>query len=392
MKTDYGVGIYLYFQWVWYLVMFNAVLCVPAIVTQIAGASEGLDTNTYPGLGSLFLGAFPASVRTLWYAMTSIGAVLGLASPWVYRWYQGRIESAWKGADRVEELTEGEDIIEENRDVTSSERRRRRTVTVLSFLAILVVQGILTYYLQLALVNASGATVGQVLSATLAILNMVWKKVSKFMTKYEKHRTMREYTEWDTSKVFVLKIGSVLALYITKSLVGADSVDADTCRNDLNAVDCGCPLEQMGQQFFWLIIIELVIGNITELGIPALRVWFRSRKSASSGKGDEDLKEKFDLAEEFTELFYRQFVILLGTTVFPLVTVLGLVSLYLEFWLDKLRLLKYCTKPLIKPDPVRTQLVFGCNLAVAVIFLFSYPNGMVMIFAGLNMGDCSFFK
>jgi hypothetical protein len=316
---------------------------------------------------------------------------MALSSPFVYRWFQGRIESAWKGEDRVEEVTQGEDILEENRDVTSTQRRTRRTTTVTAFIVILVLQGIITYYLQLALVNASGAITGLVLSATLAILNMVWKKVSKAMTKYEKHRTLREYTEWDTSKVFILKIGSVLALYITKSLVGADRVVDEACATDLSRADCSCPLEQMGQQFFWLIIMELVIGNLVELGLPALKVWRRQSKGASSGGGDEDLKEKFDLAEEFTELFYRQFVILLGTTVFPAITLLGLASLILEFWLDKLRLLKFCTKPLVKPDPVRTQLVFGCNLAVALLFLVSYPNGLGFIFAGFGMEDCKFF-
>lgn len=390
VKADYGNGIYIYFKYVWYLMLFNAVLSVPALVTFIGAAGSGLDDSTYSGLGLLAISAFPDSVTGLWYAMTSIGALLALASPFVYRWYQSRIEAAWKGAERTEETAEGEDIIEENRDATSSERRSRRTVSMMVFLVILVGQGILTYYLQLALVSASSSVVALALSGMLAILNMVWKKISKTLTKYETHRTKREYTEWDTSKVFILKIGSVLSLYITKSLLGADRADSSDC---LPAdVDCGCPLEDQGQQFFFLIITEIVVGNIMELGVPILRVWFRTRKSLTSGGGDEDDKDNFDLADEFTELFYRQFIVLLGMVVFPLMAPLGAASLALEYALDKYRLLHFCKKPLVKPDPVRSRLILGCQLAVSVIVLLSYPNGVVFIFSGLNLGDCRFLN
>jgi len=390
VKTDYGNGIFIYFKYVWYLMIFNAVLSVPAMITFIGAAATGLDDSTYSGLGLLAISAFPAEVQGLWYAMTSIGVLLALGSPFVYRWYQSRIEAAWQGAERTEETVQGADIIEENRDATSSERRTRRTVSMLVFLVILVGQGILTYYLQLALVSAGSATVALALSGMLSILNMVWKKISKSLTRYETHRTKREYTEWDTSKVFILKIGSVLSLYITKSLVGVDRTDSSNC-TPLD-VDCGCPLEDQGQQFFFLILTEIVIGNIVELGIPIMRVWLRSRKSLTSGGGDEDLKDNFDLADEFTELFYRQFIIILGMVVFPLMAPLGAVSLALEYALDKYRLLHFCKKPLVKPDPVRSRLILGCQLAVAVIVLLSYPNGVVFVFSGLNLGDCRFLQ
>jgi hypothetical protein len=38
----------------------------------------------------------------------------------------------------------------------------------------------------------------------------------------------------------------------------------------------------------------------------------------------------FDVAEEYTELLYRQFLVLLGVAVFPLITVVAVVSLSVE--------------------------------------------------------------
>jgi hypothetical protein len=39
----------------------------------------------------------------------------------------------------------------------------------------------------------------------------------------------------------------------------------------------------------------------------------------------------FDVAEEYTELLYRQFLVLLGTPVFPLITLFAVVSFGVEY-------------------------------------------------------------
>ena len=38
----------------------------------------------------------------------------------------------------------------------------------------------------------------------------------------------------------------------------------------------------------------------------------------------------FDLADEYVEVFYRQFIIILGMTVFPAITALGAVAYIIE--------------------------------------------------------------
>ena len=39
----------------------------------------------------------------------------------------------------------------------------------------------------------------------------------------------------------------------------------------------------------------------------------------------------FDLADEYVEVFYRQFIIILGMTVFPAITALGAVAYIIEY-------------------------------------------------------------
>ncbi len=59
----------------------------------------------------------------------------------------------------------------------------------------------------------------------------------------------------------------------------------------------------------------------------------------------------FDVADEYTELLYRQFVVLLGTAVVPLITVLAVVSFFTEYDRSRLRrsgvpsgLVDYCER------------------------------------------------
>jgi hypothetical protein len=47
------------------------------------------------------------------------------------------------------------------------------------------------------------------------------------------------------------------------------------------------------------------------------------------------VQPEFDIAKEYMELFYKQFIICLGMTVFPLITLLGMLSYILEYMLDR---------------------------------------------------------
>lgn len=63
-----------------------------------------------------------------------------------------------------------------------------------------------------------------------------------------------------------------------------------------------------------------------EIAFPMLTVRARQTFGWKTGRGDHAQKQQFDLAMEFVELFYRQFVILLGMSVFPLITVFGFIG------------------------------------------------------------------
>lgn len=388
VKHDYGRGIWMYFKYIQYLTGLNAVMAVPALVTFVA-AAPNLDTQSYSGLSLLFIDAYPTSVRPLWIAMTVLLAVFGFGLGPGYNKFQQKLTAAWRGENRMEEIAYNDDDIIENRAVTAAQRRRRQHISIGVFVLVLVLQGVLTYYLQLALSAANSQVTGLILAVLFRGLNLLWKQLSKWMTVFERHRTKRSYTEWDTFKVFTLKLANVLVLYVTKEIIRVQKLhdDSDVSRQ----VRCG--VDAQAYQFFYFILMDITIGNLSEIVMPFLNMMRRKAKSKDSGTGSEADKQVFDLAEEFTEVLYRQFVVLLGAQVFPLITIMAVVSFALEFWLDKMRLIYICRKSLIKPDPVRPKLMLYCHVVIALAAILSWPNGMAFIFARLGRdSSCNFFK
>jgi len=98
------------------------------------------------------------------------------------------------------------------------------------------------------------------------------------------------------------------------------------------------------------------LNNAMEMLSPVLLYLFKKHRSKRSGHGDMFAKVRgsvrkqwaaagrvtsmvgvrvrcqmdFDLADEYVEVFYRQFIIILGMTVFPAITALGAVAYIIE--------------------------------------------------------------
>jgi len=101
------------------------------------------------------------------------------------------------------------------------------------------------WLLNRALVEVSSDSVTAIaLSALLAVSNVVWKSVVRFLTSIEVHATRTSEIEWDSGKVFFVRIFNLLSLYLVKQLTGQDDVDEGQCTGIVDN-DCRCPLSSM---------------------------------------------------------------------------------------------------------------------------------------------------
>jgi hypothetical protein len=401
IKSEFGTGTLLYFRYVQFLVFLNGLLSLFAIGEYAAVDSlpEKLNpTGAYSSVDQFFTAAFPPSARDIWYGFGAIQLLLALLAGPCFWWVGSRYQNRWRGADRVDESASTDrDYIEENRFVTEGSRAARKTVSVVIFSGIIVGQAFLMLWLHRVLADTTDSITALIVAAIIPGLNGVWKAVSKFLTKIEAHPTRSQATEWDTGKVFLVKVINILTLYGVKAAVATERGASATgelaaCPRPGVDIDCRCPLAGMGWQFFWLFVSDLTMSSFLEMFIPVVTLCATRRLGCGKNKGDEESRPEFDLSEEFVQLLYRQLLVYLGAVVLPFTPLMGTIGALIALTMDKYRLVAVCRKPRDKQRPVRPALLMACHIIVAIAAIVSYPNGLAFLFAGYNIQNvCSFW-
>jgi nitrate reductase NapE component len=120
--------------------------------------------------------------------------------------------------------------------------------------------------------------------------------------------------------------------------------------------------------------------------------WMKVKCNAHQGmmgEGSNDsVRPEFDLAREYLEVLYRQFIVYLAFSIFPLVAVLGLICNIFEYKLDKYRLLRICQHPRGLQGSMRKFLVFFL-FTIAVVALVGPPFGAVWVLTGSAKTMCT---
>jgi hypothetical protein len=173
----------------------------------------------------------------------------------------------------------------------------------------------------------------------------------------------------------------------------------------------GCDLAPLAEQFLVLLLTDLTVGNLIEIFVPWL---FYKVQSCCCQKivGDhlDSGRPDFELAEEYLELLYRQYIVYLGFPFVPVLPFVGIICLLVEYarWLcafkfilcfltlphlfrypiDKWRLLRLSKTPPPLRGSMHLFLVFFLFVcAICSLVLFPYGAGWVM--AGFSFkGPC----
>jgi len=196
----------------------------------------------------------------------------------------------------------------------------------------------------------------------LSVTNFISKYVATYLTRIEKHPTWSGYRKNEGIKLLSFKIFNVIAFYVAGFFAFAPN---------------RCYFEYTGLKFFTLILSDLIIMNLLEVSLPGIKTLFRNIYRSILNKGGDDVeKEDFDVAQEYLEILYRQFVIYIGMIVFPLMAVLGLLTNVIEFPLDKYRMLRQCNKPQRLDHSMKTFLLIWMMI-LPVLALLCFPQGPV---------------
>jgi hypothetical protein len=198
-----------------------------------------------------------------------------------------------------------------------------------------------------------------VIPSTIVVIgNAVFGNFVYCLNDRDKHPTWSQFRRHRIAKTLVFRIINVMFLFVFKYYSDKPFYT--------------CITQRLAFQIFTFIIMELTINNFLEIFLPAILKCLPFCGAACGGVG----KPEFELADEYFEIVYRQFIMYFGIQVFPMITVVTLGANILEFLVDRYRLIKVCAKPK-GVMPSASKSVVKQLLCAAVCGLIAFPCGPI---------------
>lgn len=168
----------------------------------------------------------------------------------------------------------------------------------------------------------------------------------------------------------------------TPSAPGVASPSNSTSPATSPSAECTyqCELGNLGNQFITLLLTDLVLSNFIRLAWPFFgwKLWGCCTGKKISRESDNGRIE-FDIAINYLDLLYRQFIVYLGTPFVPWLPILGMFVNGIQIPIDKWRLLKFCKTPPFLSGSMKHFLVFFLFISALVsIAVFPYGTGWVL--------------
>jgi len=389
IEKRFGVGTRLFFTFLIFVMIINLVLFFFAAIQWFTYLSK----KTTSGLQSndLFVSAYSTSEYKLWQTMNALSVIFWFVfGPCYYFWVKRKLvtaqlddyDSPWAFSGF------GLDDIKENLHYSSTERFLRRGFSYFLFIFFLAVSGGIIFVVQFEggySVNTF-APLNFVITGVVTITNLIFQNIAGKLTQFEKHSTWSSFRRHHVLKAFCFKIINICILYLAISLAIDKSQYTRQQESDI------CYMADAGAKFLTLIFTDFFVAAFSELIYPLALIWAsRHIKFFDRKKGDDASKAEFDVSQEYLELFYRQFVVYLGLTVFPMITFIGLLSNMAAYPIIKYRMLHLSQRPKPIDLSMKTYLVIFLWV-IAICALVTYPQGAIFILSATKSSDDNQFQ
>mmetsp|Transcript_14786 Transcript_14786/g.24494 ORF Transcript_14786/g.24494 Transcript_14786/m.24494 type:complete len:764 (+) Transcript_14786:92-2383(+) len=180
----------------------------------------------------------------------------------------------------------------------------------------------------------------------IQIMNVIYGGVAIQLTDYENHRTDTEYEDSLISKTFVFQFvnsyASLFYIAFFKPFLAEDPC-IGSCMHELQA--------NLGTIF----LTRLAIGNLTEVGIPSVQSYLKTKEGTKGVEGEVSEVEKTFFMHEYHVMLgtfddYAEMIIQFGyatmfVAAFPLAAAMSFVNNYIEIRVDGWKLCQICRRP-----------------------------------------------
>lgn len=376
IEHHFGPGTRLYFSFLQFNILANAVLALTGIISWALFLSSSAGPPPW-SFESFFISAYGRGVNDLsWFfcgvASVALWPMFALAYMlWEHFVYEpAHPRPVPKEADTRDDIVENIDLPRVN-----TTGRRVFVFVLMGLICCAAVAGLYgLLQVQNYLVETYGgvqipfASVGLLFSFAISlcvvVFNLLWNKISYHLTRFERHRTWGYFAYSHAVKLIVMKLFVATGLYVLIATVLREGPASP------------CLYFDSGKQFLSFLIIDITVSNLLQIFGPI--IMRKLRQCLGSKLSDEELRPEFDLSEQFLSVLYRQFILYLGVLVFPLMGVLGVIGNLIEYPIDRLHLLRLSKDPHFILDTHATFLMIFLLLVGLFAFLV-YPNGALWI-------------
>jgi hypothetical protein len=218
--------------------------------------------------------------------------------------------------------------------------------------------------------------VALLVALVVPISNALFETTVGLLTDLEKHQSWSAFRQHRLFKRTVFRISNISCLFALRYYA---DLPWYTCMSG-----------RMGYQVLLYLLIDITITNVFELVTPPLMKLANKcfGKSSVNSLSDEANKPDFELADEYFEIVYRQYVICMGFCVMPMISLIGLIANLIEWPVDKYRLLYQCRVPRGCLVGGRRKLVLFVVFA-SVAGLLTFPTGLIWFSTPVLCWPCS---
>ncbi len=320
----------------------------------------------------MFVSEYPESMGSIWFFTNSATVVLSFAVP-VFgvlfgRYFVGSKRDDWKREENA--LPEA----------AASDRVFLRRIGSVVLCSVVLGAGVAAVFGitvgELALIQAWRrreiarlsrtwiATICNLLSSGfLVIWGVAVMPLSEALTRAEKWGTWTRYHLSLSAKLIGFRVLLLVASFVfTASLSEVRLTES-------------CILWDMGAKLLAMLLCDFVGVNAFTIGAALLVPALRRRFECCRGNRDssDDCRMEFHVSMAILEMMYRSLLILLGSLVCPLISLVGLLFVLLQYVIDRVLILRLTRKS--AQHHLSRKFFWAMLLGVAIVFLLMYPQG-----------------
>lgn len=362
MEMHHGKGTRLYFSFLKAVFLHNVFLSILSVTTWIAHASQMS--------GVIYTASVVTGLNSSVWFYTNLVAVL---SWWIFGpVFFGWVTFVYRPVYVLPPLHQDDTIRSNN-----SQDNRYAFSVAATCTGILLSAALFCCILQIqvAITKSTDTNVGQwmqlVLSASFVFCNFAWDRISLLLTQREHNKTWSRFRASHATKIVTYKVICATLMYL---LISVFLYWSSTFQGQDEQ------LESKGINFITTLLIDifvvtLFVQTILPWLIRALKIYF-----CGADLNDPLLRPEFDIAESLLTALFRQFIVYLATFVIPLGPLLGLVGTAVQFYADKIKVMRLCRELHFVDAPLdKNILVFTGVIAAAATCTF--PSGGIFYLA-----------